>query len=57
MIAVAVLAIAPGNHANTINSKTISSDNTSNPQMVLVEEDLQLLDGGSGPVVDGHHIP
>lgn len=56
MLAVAVLAVAPGNHAN-VNSKTAVSGDTSNPKMVLVDEDLQLLDGGPGPVVDGNHRP
>ena len=56
MLAVAVLAVAPGNHAN-VNSKMASPDNASNPRLALVEEDLQLLDGGPGPVVDGNTRP
>ena len=56
MLAGAVLAAAPGNHAN-VNAKTSTPDNTSNHQMVLIEKDPQLLGGGPGPVLDGQTKP
>jgi hypothetical protein len=55
MLAVAALAVTPGNNANAVNANSVSLENAANSQIVCVD-DTQVLDG-PGPILDGQTAP
>jgi len=57
MLATLALATTPGNQANAANTKPADLVSFPNTHIAQVADDLQLFDGGSGPIVDGTTRP
>lgn len=49
MLAVAAIAVTPGNNANAVNANSVSLENASNSQIVCVDD--MLVSDGPGPIL------
>lgn len=57
MLAAALLATAPANHTNAVNTNVVSQDDSVTTRVICVDDSLQLFDGTPDPILDGRTHP